>query len=102
MYPGFILIVLVLVSFVIVRRLQTWRLVSKEGRTRTWESKGIIYIDTNGDGRIDEERRPGKMPGEFIVLKDSDFDGYYDLRYRQQTNGIATFPDQIKEAVPRR
>lgn len=85
-----------------VERWQRWQLVSRPNeREKTWERDGVTRIDANGDGFIDEERTPGKVPGEFIIKKDSDFDGYFDIRYRQTTKGFAVDLQQIHEAVPR-
>jgi len=46
--------------------------------------------------------RPGKVPGEYLIRKDANFDGTFDVRYRQLTNGLATGLENIKEAAPRR
>jgi hypothetical protein len=86
-----------------LERWQRWTLVPKDKnqRQKTWEREGTVRIDANGDGFIDEERRPGKVPGEFIIKKDANFDGYFDLRYRQTTNGFAVDLEKIHESVPR-
>jgi hypothetical protein len=84
-----------------VERWQRWDLTSKPARKKTWERDGIVRLDENGDGYIDQEQRPGKVPGEFIIRKDANFDGTFDLRYRQMTNGLATDLEVIKEAAPR-
>ncbi len=78
-----------------------WDLTSKQARQKIWERDGVVRLDENGDGYIDQEKRPGKVPGEFIILKDANFDGTFDVRYRQLTNGLATGLESIKETVPR-
>lgn len=82
-------------------RWQRWELTGKQAQQKTWERDGVIRLDENGDGIIDQEKRPGKVPGEFIIRKDANFDGTFDLRYRQLTNGLATGLEQIKETAPR-
>ncbi len=82
-------------------RWQRWELTGKQAQQKTWERDGVIRLDENGDGIIDQEKRPGKVPGEFIIRKDANFDGTFDLRYRQLTNGLATGLEQIKESAPR-
>lgn len=82
-------------------RWQRWELTGKQPRQKTWERDGVIRLDENGDGVIDQEKHPGKVPGEFIIRKDANFDGTFDLRYRQLTNGLATGLEQIKETAPR-
>lgn len=82
-------------------RWQRWKLTGKQAQQKTWERDGIIRLDENGDGVIDQEKRPGKVPGEFIIRKDANFDGVFDLRYRQLTNGLATGLESIKETAPR-
>jgi hypothetical protein len=83
-------------------RWQRWDLTSKQARQKTWERDGVIQLDENGDGYIDQEMRPGKVPGEYLIRKDANFDGTFDVRYRQLTNGLATGLENIKEAAPRR
>ncbi len=83
-------------------RWQRWDLTSRKNlRQKTWEREGVIRLDENGDGIIDQEQRPGKVPGEFIIRKDANFDGTFDVRYRQTTNGLATGLETIKETAPR-
>ncbi|MCD6051358.1 MAG: hypothetical protein K0Q55_2762 [Verrucomicrobia bacterium] len=85
-----------------IERWQRWDLTSRKNlRQKTWEREGVIRLDENGDGIIDQEQRPGKAPGEFIILKDANFDGTFDVRYRQTTNGLATGLEAIKETAPR-
>lgn len=96
-------IALVIVLVLVWERWQRWEPTGKpQSRQKTWERDGVIQFDENGDGYIDEERRPGKVPGEFIVRKDANFDGTFDVRYRQLTNGLATDMEVIKEKAPRR
>lgn len=84
-------------------RWQRWELTSKQqARQKTWERDGVIQLDENGDGYIDQEMRPGRVPGEFIVRKDANFDGVFDVRYRLLTNGLATGMEVIKEPAPKR
>ena len=52
-------------------RWQRWDLTSKQARQKTWERDGIIQLDENGDGYIDQEMRPGKVPGEYLIRKDA-------------------------------
>ena len=94
---------LAIVLVLACERWQRWEQTSKpQTRQKTWERDGVIQLDENGDGFIDQEMRPGKVPGEFIVRKDANFDGTFDLRYRQLTNGLATGMEVIKEPAPRR
>lgn len=98
-----IVIALGIVVVLAVERWQRWEQTGKpQTRQKTWERDGVIQLDENGDGYIDQEIRPGKVPGEFIVRKDANFDGTFDLRYRQLTNGLATGMEVIKEPAPRR
>ncbi|MGV3757675.1 MAG: hypothetical protein ACO1QS_20025 [Verrucomicrobiota bacterium] len=91
----------VILIFLGWERWRRWDLTSKQARQKTWERDGVIRLDENGDGYIDQEQRPGQVPGEFIILKDANFDGTFDVRYRQLTNGLATGLENIKETVPR-
>jgi hypothetical protein len=92
------------IAFVLlIERWQRWEPTSKpQSRQKTWEREGVTQLDENGDGYIDQEMRPGKLPGEFIIRKDANFDGVFDVRYRQLTNGLATGMEVIKEPAPRR
>lgn len=85
-----------------VERWQRWEQTGKALGQKTWERGGVIQLDENNDGVIDQEKRPGKLPGEFTIRKDANFDGMFDIRYRQMTNGIATDLETIKESAPRR
>jgi len=84
-------------------RWQRWEPTSKpQSRQKAWERGSVIQLDENGDGYIDQETRPGNVPGEFIIRKDANFDGTFDIRYRLLTNGLATGMEVIKEPAPRR
>jgi hypothetical protein len=96
-----LVIALGIVLVLVWERWQRWELTGKQAQQKTWERDGIIRLDENGDGVIDQEKRPGKVPGEFIIRKDANFDGVFDLRYRQLTNGLATGLEPIKETAPR-
>ncbi len=97
------MIALGIVIVLAVERWQRWEQTGKpQTRQKTWERDGVIQLDENGDSYIDQEMRPGKVLGEFIVRKDANFDGTFDLRYRQLTNGLATSMEVIKEPAPRR
>lgn len=96
-----VIAVLILVVFA-MERWQRWEQTGKTRGQKTWERGGVSQFDENNDGVIDQEKRPGKVPGEFIIRKDANFDGTFDIRYRQMTNGIATDLETIKESAPRR
>ncbi|MEW6303549.1 MAG: hypothetical protein AB1705_08770 [Verrucomicrobiota bacterium] len=79
----------------------TWERIERDGPAWQWRRGAVTIIDANRDGRIDEEiteRGPGGRPR---VRKDTDYDGWFDLRYELGQFGIAMNVEKIRERAPR-
>ncbi len=95
LFNGFLLIT----AFVLWQKLR-WRKLSDSPAGIVWQRSQTTQVDRNRDGIIDEEtiRLPN---GDALIRRDSDLDGWFDLRYVEH-KGIATRLEQIHEAAPRR
>lgn len=90
--------ILVGVAVVLADRLR-WKKVSDSPAGIVWHRSRTTHVDRNRDGIVDEEtiRMPG---GDAVIRRDSDLDGWFDLRYVER-RGMATRLEQIREAAPR-
>lgn len=89
---------LLVVALVLCQKLR-WKKVSDTPSGIVWQRGSTTHIDRNRDGRVDEEaiRLPN---GDLHIRRDSDLDGWFDLRYLEH-RGRATRLDQIREEAPR-
>lgn len=85
--------------FIVVRTGQ-WEETLSQGR-RAWRNGNVTHVDENGDGRVDEELvvHPGK--GKRTLRRDTDRDGYFDLKYNLSESGVATNITRIRDRAPR-
>ena len=77
-----------------------WQPLPNDGATHRWRSGKITHIDRNGDGVVDEiEIELGKS-NEFLIKRDTDFDGWFDVQYEIRSN-IAVHLEKIHEKAPK-
>ena len=90
---------LLLVAAVVLWNKLQWRKLSDDSNGIVWHRGQTTHVDRNRDGRVDEEtiRLPN---GDAVIRRDSDLDGWFDLRYRER-RGFATQLEQIREEAPR-
>jgi hypothetical protein len=90
--------ILLVVAVVLWDRLR-WKKVSDTPAGIVWHRSRTTHVDRNRDGIVDEEtiRAPG---GDAVIRRDSDLDGWFDLRYVER-KGLAVRPEQIREEAPR-
>lgn len=91
---GLALLLFTLMSWDVFR----WRKKTDDGITQ-WHRNGIVRLDTNGDGIIDEISTPLSTSNHFEIKRDTDADGVLDLQYELK-NGIATGLRKISETAP--
>ena len=77
-----------------------WKEV-REGARREWVKGTTTHVDENGDGVVDEERVIDPRTGKRTVRRDTDRDGYFDLKYNLSESGVATNVTRIHERAPR-
>jgi len=88
-----------LAAAVVLWQKLRWRKVSDTPAGIMWHRSMTTHLDRNRDGLVDEETI--RMPsGDAVIRRDSDLDGWFDLRYVEQ-RGMATRPEQIREEAPR-
>lgn len=66
-----------------------------------WSQGSITYIDTNADGKPDEEMDDHGGADNYDFKKDSNFDGVFDVAYHVGYSGIPERQRPIEERVPR-
>lgn len=90
---------LLLVVAVVLWQKLRWRKVSDTPAGIVWQRSQTTHTDRNRDGIVDEEviRLPN---GDAAIRRDSDLDGWFDLRYVER-RGVATRLEQIREEAPR-
>ncbi len=90
---------LLLVVAVVLGQKLRWRKVSDTPAGIVWHRSLTTHVDRNRDGIVDEEtiRMPG---GDAVIRRDSELDGWFDLRYVER-RGLAVRPEQIREPAPR-
>lgn len=90
--------ILLLVAIVLLDKLR-WKKISDTPSGITWHRSHTTHVDRNRDGRVDEEtiRLPN---GDAAIRRDSDLDGWFDLRYVER-KGLATRLEQIRESAPK-
>ncbi len=91
---GLVLLLFSLLSWDALR----WRRKTGDGITQ-WQRNGVVRLDTNGDGLIDEISLPLRTTNHFLIKRDTDADGLLDLQYELK-NGIATGLRKISEEIP--
>jgi len=86
------------VALVVGNQLR-WKKISDSPAGTVWHRSHTTHVDRNRDGRVDEEmiRLPN---GDIVVRRDSDLNGWFDLRYVER-KGFAVQPEQIREQAPR-
>ncbi|MFM8469544.1 MAG: hypothetical protein ACKODH_06180 [Limisphaerales bacterium] len=91
--------VLLIVALILWEKLR-WRKVSDTPAGIVWQRLNTTQIARPRAGVIDEEaiRLPN---GDAVIRRDSDLDGWFDLRYVEH-RGMATRLEQIREQAPRR
>jgi hypothetical protein len=91
--------VLLLVATVVLWQKLRWRKVSDSPAGIVWQRSHTTQLDRNRDGLVDEEtiRLPN---GDAAIRRDTDLDGWFDLRYVER-RGMATQLEQIREEAPR-
>ncbi len=94
-----ILNAILLVAAVVLWDRLRWKKVSDTPAGIVWHRSQTTHVDRNRDGIVDEEtiRVPG---GDAVIRRDSDLDGWFDLRYVER-KGLAVRPEQIRESAPR-
>lgn len=76
-----------------------WKKVSDSPAGIVWQRSHTTHVDRNRDGIVDEETT--RLPnGDAVIRRDSDLDGWFDLRYVER-KGFAIRLEQIREAAPR-
>lgn len=92
--------VLLLAVAVLLWQKLRWRKVSDSSGGIVWQRSHTTQNDRNRDGLVDEEtiRLPN---GDAAIRRDTDLDGWFDLRYVER-RGLATRLEQIREQAPRR
>ena len=90
--------VLLLVLAVVFWQKLQWKKVSDTPNGIVWKRHWTTHTDRNRDGRVDEEiiRLPN---GDAAIRRDTDLDGWFDLRYVER-RGLATRLEQIREEAP--
>lgn len=91
---------LLLAATVVLWQKLRWRKVSDSSAGIVWQRSHTTQIDRNRDGLVDEEiiRLPN---GDAAIRRDTDLDGWFDLRYVER-RGLATRLEQIREQAPSR
>ena len=90
---------LLLGAAVIIWRHLQWKKISDTPSGIIWKRSQTTHADRNRDGVVDEEMI--SLPsGEKAIRRDSDLDGWFDLRYVER-GGMATRPEQIHQKAPR-
>ncbi len=90
---------LLLVVAVVLWQKLRWRKVSDAPAGIVWQRSQTTHTDRNRDGIVDEETI--RLPeGIAAIRRDSDLDGWFDLRYVER-RGLATRLEQIREEAPR-
>ncbi len=89
---------LLVVAAVFWQKLQ-WKKTSDTPSGMVWQRMNTTHTDRNRDGRVDEEIILLRN-GDAVIRRDSDLDGWFDLRYVEQ-RGLATRLEQIREEAPR-
>lgn len=70
--------------------LDDWdmKYVSEYRNIKSWADNGILFVDTNGDGKPDLKRREWPVTGTTEVLwLDTDFDGFFDTERESGCSG---------------
>jgi hypothetical protein len=75
-----------------------WKKISESPAGTVWHRSQTIHVDRNRDGRVDEEMIR-LSNGDTVVRRDSDLDGWFDLRYVER-KGLVVQPEQIRERAP--
>jgi len=77
-----------------------WKAI-REGARREWVRGTTTHVDENGDGVVDEVLAVDPRTGKRTVRRDTDRDGYLDLKYNLGESGVATNIARIHERAPR-
>ena len=90
--------ILLIIAVILWDKLR-WKKISDSPSGIVWHRSHTTHVDRNRDGIVDEEtiRLPN---GDAVIRRDTDLDGWFDLRYVER-RGMATRLDQIHEQAPR-
>lgn len=92
--------VLLNVFFACIYWKLSWRELPREGQSRKWQRGQVLHIDEDGDGRVDEEIVDDPKTKRRVVRRDTNHDGWFDLKYQQGRYGIAMKLIPIHERAP--
>ncbi len=90
--------VLLMVALGLWQKLR-WRKISDTSAGIVWQRSQTTHADHNRDGHVDQETIR-LTNGDVVIRRDSDLDGWFDLRYLER-NGMASRLEQIRERAPR-
>ena len=90
---------LAIIIFIVVRTRQ-WEETISQGH-RAWRNGNVTHVDENGDGIVDEEVAVDSKTGKRTFRRDTDRDGYFDLKYNLSESGVATNITRIRDRAPR-
>ena len=76
-----------------------WKKTSDTPSGVVWQRMNTTHTDRNRDGRVDEEIIR-LSSGDAAIRRDTDLDGWFDLRYAER-RGMARQLEQIREEAPR-
>jgi hypothetical protein len=87
-------------TFSVLNCREPWKHGERTGGGSSWTRGDVTRTDRNGDGVVDEEetRRAGK--GNAQIRRDTDFDGFFDVRYELR-GGVVVRIESIRERAPR-
>ena len=89
---------LLVITLVLGAQLR-WRKISDTPEGIVWQRGHTTHTDRNRDGVVDEEAVV--LPnGEIVIRRDTDLDGWFDVRYVLR-RGVAVNLETIHERAPR-
>jgi hypothetical protein len=77
-----------------------WQPLDDDGGSRKWRNGKILHIDRNRDGIVDEIEIELAATNVFLIKRDTDLDGWFDLQYELRSN-IAVHIENIHEKAPK-
>ncbi len=77
-----------------------WQPLPDDGRSLHWRNGKILHIDRNRDGTVDEIEIEMATTNVFMIKRDTDLDGWFDLQYELRSN-IAVHVENIHEKAPK-
>jgi hypothetical protein len=95
-----VIVVSAMLTVVLVAYYTEWQPLPSDGSTRRWRSGNVIHIDRNHDGVVDEINIELEKTNDFLIKRDSDLDGWFDLQYQIRSN-LAVRLEKIREKAPK-